>query len=478
MKATIRVQFFISYLFLSIVMILLANLYGRKAIQEHLYSEAESTMYESANTIAREYMDDIVTIRSGNDISFNTLEKQFSMVEKISKTRVWLINTSGEILIDSNSSDNQEGQNIYQYDSQFLNNFSNVGQPLGALQGEEMLSIVYPLTYEMNTIAYLVLMEPVQTLQEQTILYFDIMIICFLIFLLILLVVFLFMAYQLRKPLQQMTATVKEYASGHFDVPVKKTFKYDYQQLAGALQYMAQRMKSMNDYQKKFIANVSHDFRSPLTSIKGYTAAMLDGTIPPELQEKYLNIILFETNRLTKLTSNLLELNQFENNKILLEITTFNINNAIKMTAASFEQRCTEKRITFNLTFGRKNLLVDADINKIEQVLQNLVDNAVKFSHQDSTIEISTMERSGKTFVSIKDHGIGIPKDSIQKIWTRFYKTDTSRGRDKTGTGLGLSITKEIIEAHHEHINVISTEGVGTEFIFSLKSHITDEKLS
>ena len=148
------------------------------------------------------------------------------------------------------------------------------------------------------------------------------------------------------------------------------------------------------------------------------------------------------------------------------------------MTTASFEQRCTEKRISINLTFSRKDLLVDADINKIEQVLQNLVDNAVKFSHHDSTIDISTIERSGKTFVSIKDHGIGIPKDSIQKVWTRFYKTDVSRGRDKTGTGLGLSITKEIIEAHNEHINVISTEGVGTEFIFSLKSHVHEEELS
>ncbi len=235
-------------------------------------------------------------------------------------------------------------------------------------------------------------------------------------------------------------------------------------------------MKNMNDYQKKFIANVSHDFRSPLTSIKGYAEALIDGTIPPEMQGKYLNIILFETQRLTKLTSSLLELNQFEYKGFMLDITTFDINQAIKMTTATFEQRCTEKRISIDLIFSHKALLVDADINKIEQVIQNLVDNAIKFSHHDSSIEIHTLERTGKIFVSVKDHGIGIPKDSLGKVWNRFYKTDLSRGRDKVGTGLGLSITKEILQAHNENINVISTEGAGTEFIFSLPAHKHEEE--
>jgi signal transduction histidine kinase len=107
-------------------------------------------------------------------------------------------------------------------------------------------------------------------------------------------------------------------------------------------------------------------------------------------------------------------------------------------------------------------------MSKIQQVLYNLIDNAIKFSHNNSKIKVSTEEKGDKLFVSVKDYGIGIPKDSIKKIWERFYKTDASRGKDKKGTGLGLSITKEIIQAHNENINVISTEGVGTEFIFSL----------
>ena len=196
---------------------------------------------------------------------------------------------------------------------------------------------------------------------------------------------------------------------------------------------------------------------------------MLDGTIPVEMQDKYLKIILFETERLNKLTESILELNKYgSHGKTILDITSFDINHMIKMTALTFEGRCKEKRISFELILTGETLFVLADMSKIEQVVHNLIDNAIKFSHNDSTITIETTIKNGKVFVSVKDTGIGIPKDSLNKIWERFYKTDLSRGKDKKGTGLGLAIVKEIIQAHDENINVISTESVGTEFIFTL----------
>ena len=231
---------------------------------------------------------------------------------------------------------------------------------------------------------------------------------------------------------------------------------------------MANELNTLEDDQRKFVSNVSHDFRSPLTSIKGYIEAMLDGTIPVEMQEKYLNIILFETERLNKLTNSLLELNKFGTKGVILDISDFDINNMIKMTVQTFEGKCKEKRISFNLILTGKELFVTADYDKIQRVLYNLIDNAIKFSHNDSAITIETTEKNEKIFISVKDTGIGIPKDSIKKIWERFYKTDLSRGKDKKGTGLGLAIVKEIVQAHDENINVISTEGVGTEFIFTL----------
>ena len=238
--------------------------------------------------------------------------------------------------------------------------------------------------------------------------------------------------------------------------------------LASTLNYMSGELNKTSEYQRKFVANVSHDFRSPLTSIKGYVEAILDGTIPPEMQEKYLKIVLFETERLHKLTQSLLTLNDIDDKGNMLDLTSFDINAVIKDTAASFEGTCTKKRISISLILASRTLYVCADMGKIQQVLYNLIDNAIKFSNNDSTITVETTEKHGKVFVSVKDTGCGIPKASITKIWERFYKLDASRGKDRKGTGLGLSIVKEIITAHNQNINVISTEGVGTEFIFTL----------
>lgn len=180
--------------------------------------------------------------------------------------------------------------------------------------------------------------------------------------------------------------------------------------LSASLNYMSSQLKDMEEYQKKIVANVSHDFRSPLTSIKGYVQAMTDGTIPSQLHQKYLNIILFETERLTDLTQDLLTLNEFDRNEMILDKTEFDIQQMIKNTAASFEGTCTSKRISIELLLLAGNILVYADRRKIQQVLYNLIDNAIKFSGNDSSITIEVTEKNEKVFVSVKDIGMGIPK--------------------------------------------------------------------
>ena len=274
--------------------------------------------------------------------------------------------------------------------------------------------------------------------------------------------------YFILLPLRQITDAAKQYALGNleYETPVHTQDEMGY--LSASLNYMAAQLKDMEDYQKKIVANVSHDFRSPLTSMKGYVQAMSDGTIPPELYEKYLGIILFETERLTDLTNDLLTLNEFDTKELLLDKTDFDLQEMIKHTAASFEGVCTPKHVSIKLVLVDETVLAHADRRKIQQVLYNLIDNAIKFSDNDSTVTVEVTLKNDKIFTSVKDTGIGIPKNDQGKIWERFYKSDLSRGKDKKGTGLGLSIVKEIIQAHDEHINVISTEGVVTEFIFSL----------
>ena len=282
-------------------------------------------------------------------------------------------------------------------------------------------------------------------------------------------VLFLFYSFYIRKPLYAITKGASEFANGNlsYQIPVKSENELGY--LASNLNYMADKLNRNGEYQRQFISNISHDFRSPLTSIKGYVEAMIDGTIPVEMQEKYLKIISYEAERLEKLTRGLLTLNELDIHKRMLNIQDFDINQTIKSTAASFEGTCTTRQILLELILSGQTLYAHADLEQIQQVLYNLLSNAIKFSPDHSTITIETTEKNGKIFVSVKDHGIGIPKSSLNRIWERFYKIDRSRGKDQKGTGLGLAIFKEIISAHGQHINVISTEGVGTEFIFTLE---------
>ena len=166
------------------------------------------------------------------------------------------------------------------------------------------------------------------------------------------------------------------------------------------------------------------------------------------MQGKYLNIILFETERLTDLTRDLLTLNEFDTKDLLLDKTDFDIHEVIRNTAASFEGTCTAKKFLSNFFWQLVPLYVHADRHKIQQVLYNLVGQRDQIQQSESTITIETTPRGDKVYTSVKDYGIGIPKSSINKIWERFYKSDLSRGKDKKGTGLGLSIVKEIIQAH------------------------------
>ena len=330
-----------------------------------------------------------------------------------------------------------------------------------------MITVIAPVTENFSTHGYLLVHKPYSQITDaHSVLmrntYIVILIIYVLSFIILLGVHFL-----IYRPLVKITNAAKQYASGNLDVVIPVNTQDEIGYLSASLNYMSSQLKDMEDYQKKFVANVSHDFRSPLTSIKGYLEAILDGTIPQELYHKYLHIVISETERLNKLTQGMLTLNSLDS-KGYLTRTNFDINRTIKDTAATFEGTCSAKGITFDLTFADSIQMVYADLGKIQQVLYNLIDNAIKFSHEDSIIYIQTSIRYEKIFISVKDTGIGIPKDSQKKIFERFYKTDLSRGKDKKGTGLGLAIVKEIVQAHGENIDVVSTEGVGTEFIFSL----------
>ncbi len=427
----------------------------------YLINRKAEILYDEATMIA----DNCSKVYEGKEINLEVAYPQLQAVSSYLQSDVWILNHTGSIVADS--SNKKTGTAIEGFDPTAQgNHLYTIGSYYG-LFNSDVLSVSAPITGNMRTYGYIVIHLPVSLIHQEQNGFLNIVYITSAIIFLLSLIILLVFTKVVYLPLKKITYAAGEYAAGNLahNIPVSSHDEIGY--LASTLNYMSDELNEMEEYQKKFIANVSHDFRSPLTSIKGYLEAILDGTIPQELYQKYLGIVISETERLNKLTQGMLTLNSLDS-KNYLSRTNFDINRTIKDTAASFEGTCDARGITFDLTFSDSIQMVYADLGKIQQVLYNLIDNAIKFSHEDSVIYIQTSVRYEKVFVTIKDTGIGIPRASLKKIWERFYKSDSSRGKDKKGTGLGLSIVKEIIQAHGENIDVVSTEGVGTEFIFSL----------
>ncbi len=465
MRKTLYLKFLLAYFIFAFFGFVVVATFVNSMTMEHLKREKADALYQEATLIANTYAKDLYD----NEISLDAVKKQLDALDVYLSANLWIINPSGRMILDSKAPVDVENETVISgFDPTVTGStYYTIGNFFGSFDTEQ-LSVFAPIASNFNVRGYVVIHYPMSALNASCNSLLNISYLMLIILFLLSLIILIFFTEMVYLPLRKITEATEQYASGnmHYEFQIESEDEIGY--LGATLSYMASEIARSEDDQKKFVANVSHDFRSPLTSIKGYLDAMLDGTIPPEMHSKYLTIVLNETERLTKLTNSLLTLNNLNTRGMLLEKSIFDINRVIRNIAASFEGTCIRKTIAIELILTGDELFVNADIGKIQQVLYNLLDNAIKFSHQDSIIKIETTEKHNKIFVSVKDSGIGIPKDAQKLIWDRFYKSDLSRGKDKKGTGLGLSITREIIHAHGEHINVISTEGAGSEFIFSL----------
>lgn len=467
MKKKLTMVFLSGYILMGILGFFLVTFIGSYLLENRLEKSISSDMYQTAHRIAESNL-------VNNNISSSNMEEvrdNLSLVASYPDTIIWIINSNGQIILSTRkdiSPDNPidlEGFNPASWGS----NYYQIGDFYGYFP-ETRLSTIAPITEDMTTRGYVAVHYLMSDLyQNRSTLLWIIQLLYLCTYLAIALILFVWYNHHIRRPFQEVSKAASEFANGNLSYRIPLDSENELGYLAKNMNYMADKLNRNGEYQRQFISNISHDFRSPLTSIKGYVEAMIDGTIPVEMQEKYLKIISYEAERLEKLTRGLLTLNELDIQKRMLNIQPFDINSIIKATAASFEGSCTSRNILLELILSGQELMAQADMEQIQQVLYNLLSNAIKFSPDNSTITIETTEKNGKIFVSVKDHGIGIPKASLQKIWERFYKIDRSRGKDQKGTGLGLAIVKEIIHAHGQHINVISTEGVGTEFIFTLE---------
>ena len=464
MKSTLYLKFIILYIIFGFLSLFTTATLGEHLVKERIADSVSESIYKEANFLAASYLPGYFS----ENVTPREIQVQLNAAQLYLDAALWFVDADGNRIAFATYGHGAVPESIVDFNPAETGSERYVAGNYHDYFDEEVLTFIAPVIQGFRTDGYLLIHKPMADIDAackamMRPVYITLAVLYELAYLIVL--GFQFFVYL---PLRQITEAAAQYASGNlgYEIPVYTQDEMGY--LSASLNSMSSQLKDMEDYQKKIVANVSHDFRSPLTSIKGYVEAMSDGTIPPELYGKYLKIILFETERLTDLTQDLLTLNEFDTKEHMLDKSNFDLQAMLKQTAASFEGAGTEKRVSIELLLLPGEVTVHADKRKIQQVLYNLIDNAVKFSEYDSTITIEVTRKGSKIFTSVKDNGVGIPKKDLGKIWERFYKSDASRGKDKKGTGLGLSIVKEAIAAHDEHINVISTEGVGTEFIFSL----------
>ncbi len=284
------------------------------------------------------------------------------------------------------------------------------------------------------------------------------------------------MSYNLAKPLRQMSNAAKKFAVGDFTARVKVTSNDEVGELATAFNHMADSLSSSEGMRRSFIANVSHELKTPMTTIAGFVDGMLDGTIPPQNHRHYMNIVSLEVKRLSRLVQSMLSLSRIDNGELKLNRQEFEMVSVIINVLAGFEPRIREKNLEIRGLEDFRKLKVNADPDLMHQVVYNLIENAVKFTNENGYIKFGVVQTKYEISLSIENSGPGIPPEDIRYVFDRFYKTDKSRSIDKKGMGLGLFITKSIMRLHGGYIYVESEPDKYCRFTFNLPLFATQHE--
>lgn len=275
---------------------------------------------------------------------------------------------------------------------------------------------------------------------------------------------------RIAKPIREITVAARRIASGDFSQRVGSDNEGELKVLTDSFNQMSAALAEMDDNQSSFISDVSHELRTPMTIISGFVDGILDGTIPESEHRKYLEIVLREVKRLSRLVNDLLEMSRLNSGKIEYKMLPFDVNESVRRAVVAFGQGLEEKDLEVEVNFEKDPMSVMGNSDSIYRVITNLLDNAVKFTPEKGYIKIDVSASGGKTRVSIENSGKGLSEKELLHIWDRFYQTDKSRSSEKKGAGLGLYIVKNIMQAHNNEIFAESEEGKYTRFVFELDS--------
>jgi len=417
------------------------------------------------------FRESVISLYFTGNVDMSRMTFELQVLENYMGVSVFFMNSEGQVSLVSESL-NQDwvGQSITDEAVEIVlsGKVATVRGQIGGMFNESVLTVGYPIITNNILIGGVFMCKPINVINEAT-QEMRIVILGYMIPVILMCgILIYFSSKRISQPLMDMNKAAKIIADGNFENRIEVTSTDEVGQLAESLNNMAESLEKNENNRRKFIANISHDLRSPLTSIQGFIGAIADGTVPPEKHDHYFQVVLEETARLNKLANDMIDISKTEAGSIKVEKCEFDINDMIRESLNIFERRLIQKKIKASAVFAEEFTPVIADPNMILRVLHNLLDNSIKFTPEGGEITVETNVDDKKVYVSVKDTGEGISKEEQRKVFERFFKSDVSRGQDKSGVGLGLSIVKEFMKAHDETIEVQSNKGNGAVFTFTL----------
>ena len=441
MTHSLYYKFIIGYLVFGLLGFITIATISSDMTYDFLLETKSDALYDEANMLASDFSQ----LYRGRNSNLNEAAPRLKAAATYLQGEAWIVDTTGHIVADS-SVPAKTDVTLSDFDPTFMGNRSyTIGNCFGVFP-YEVLSVSAPITGNYNTYGYVLVHLPISAIQQIKDNILNILYISSGIIFGLSLIILLIFTVTVYFPLKKITIAANQYAEGNLKHKLQLKTHDEMGYLAATLNYMSDELDKMEEYQKTFIANVSHDFRSPLTSIKGYLEAMLDGTIPAELHEKYLRIVLNETERLTKLTGSLLTLNNLNTKGMMLNRSLFDINQVIRNTAASFEGTCKQKTIAIELTLTGDQLFVNGDVDKIQQVLYNLLDNAIEACVQTETrqIQVVIAEDPAAQMLELK---LQNSKNSSQKLHANEAGIGYQTTKEDRGShGYGTQIIQRIVD--------------------------------
>ena len=464
----------IMLLFMVIIMVALviSGLMMSQVIRSAYLDDSEQQMLATAEDVQS-----WVSFYVNNSLSMDQITGQIFVKASTNQYAIWIVNSDGTpwLTIDmSGGKATIEQEEIQKYYDNMITEL-NKGNSVKMVTEEAnvfntpVITVASPVITNDRVIGYVFVHKQIYGMEQSLMaLYRQIILAACLSAALGIVLTYIFSRSMLR-PLGVVTVGARQLAKGDFDIRLRVSSRDEIGQLADTFNSVAKDLKKYEMTRESLVANVSHELRSPLTSIQGLVQGVTDGTIPQEDAKHYLDVVLDETRRLSLLINEMRDLSKIESGQFPMEMERLDLNEQILRTLLSFESKITAKNVDVQLGLTQDRVYVLADENRLIQVLHNIIENAIKFVNEGGILGISTEIEGDNVLVHIMNSGDVIPSEDIPYLFDRFYKIDKSHSREKEGTGLGLSIVKNILKAHGQKIWVTSDEKNGTVFTFTLK---------